>query len=839
MQFTSTHHKHIGASVKIGSFILMLNLIATITFGQAAGDYRTFASGAWDNAGTWERFDGLGWVNPAPAIPSSADGAINIQANHIINVPGGVTVSIDQTVIANSPNARLVINSGGTVILDNGPGNDLTLGAAASRGRIQIDGTFRIEEGAAILNASAARIVVNATGIYQHNYTDNPGIIYTSTWASGSTLEIMGYTTNTIAPTGLNQTFHHFIWNCTNQGDDIDLNGTLNAIGGNFTVSSTGNDWFLKLSDVADYTLNVTGNLTVSGSSILFFSAGSAIATVNITGNFNNNANTSSSAPVLAGGSGNVTLNVSGNMTNNDDLIFSDGTGIGTVNLTGNFANNAGLITENSTGSGSLRFAGTAVQTYSSAGNFSNTINYTVNTNAILDLGTSFVSGSGSFTLSASGQLRVGSANGIVNGTTSGNIRVTGARTYAATSTIVYNGLVSQVTGNGLPISVSNLVINNASNVTLSNALNITGNLSFQSGKFLLGNINLTIAGTGSISGATASTYVVTNGNGALTINNVGASNILFPIGLDATYNPVTINNTGIVDNISARVFAGTVGGVPAADMVNRTWDISEATAGGSDFSLTLSWNLAEEGVNFDRTASGIGQYDAGNNWIGGGLTNAAGSDPYTQSSTGNTLFALFGVGDDLAPLPVKLVSFTASLATENEVAVNWVTASELNNEYFDVEFSRDGQTWETHGAVAGHGNSNSMETYSFNDKLNIEAIGDAEMLYYRLKQVDFDGRFEYSWVVTVKLSENAVKIGECYPNPFSEMMTVSYQKEKSDKITLELIDLQGNTILSNEINDFTTAGVASLETSNLPYGMYLVKISNGATTEYRKVIKH
>src|SRR5688572_16692224 len=112
---------------------VILNIIALSSFGQAVGDFRSNATGAWNNVNTWQRFNGTIWVNPAPATPSSSDGAISIQAGHTVNVPNGFSVTVDQVVIANSASiARIVVDNGGTLIVADGTGTDITLGTAGA-----------------------------------------------------------------------------------------------------------------------------------------------------------------------------------------------------------------------------------------------------------------------------------------------------------------------------------------------------------------------------------------------------------------------------------------------------------------------------------------------------------------------------------------------------------------------------------------------------------------------------------------------------------------------------------------------------------------------------------
>jgi hypothetical protein len=106
--------------------------------------------------------------------------------------------------------------------------------------------------------------------------------------------------------------------------------------------------------------------------------------------------------------------------------------------------------------------------------------------------------------------------------------------------------------------------------------------------------------------------------------------------------------------------------------------------------------------------------------------------------------------------LPVELISFTAH-RKNNYTFLTWKTATEINNEKFEIEISKDGVFFSYIGEVGGMGNSSTINHYQFVD----DGVYNADVVYYRLKQIDFDGRFEYSHIVSVRV--------------FSEVKTVEY----------------------------------------------------------------
>ena len=131
-----------------------------------------------------------------------------------------------------------------------------------------------------------------------------------------------------------------------------------------------------------------------------------------------------------------------------------------------------------------------------------------------------------------------------------------------------------------------------------------------------------------------------------------------------------------------------------------------------------------------------------------GGENGRTVSSGYAQK-TGFTEFSKFGIGNSNEPLPVSLLYFTAEIITNEHVKLRWETVSELNNDRFEIERSSDGIVFNIIGIVDGNGNTNESINYSFDDRFPLYGIN-----YYRFRQVDYDGHWEYSNMVAVKLLE-------------------------------------------------------------------------------------
>lgn len=164
--------------------VIFLCLIFIVEIpGQTIGDFQSFQTGDWNNVGTWARWDGSSWVNPAPSIPDSLDGQIIILSPHIITI--NANVGVDQ----------VVVNAGAEVILDC---SSATLTIASDD--MMVNGTLTIignvPTGAPYNVITNGTLTIGATGIVNVNetaaVTTTKGFIPSATWETGSTLNILG-----------------------------------------------------------------------------------------------------------------------------------------------------------------------------------------------------------------------------------------------------------------------------------------------------------------------------------------------------------------------------------------------------------------------------------------------------------------------------------------------------------------------------------------------------------------------------------------------------------------------------------------------------------------------
>lgn len=201
---------------------------------------------------------------------------------------------------------------------------------------------------------------------------------------------------------------------------------------------------------------------------------------------------------------------------------------------------------------------------------------------------------------------------------------------------------------------------------------------------------------------------------------------------------------------------------------------------------------------------------NSGNITGSGDLCNTDGVTDPTAGAKGVTCDVCGGEG---STLPVNLVSFQAE-ANNGMVKISWATASEVNNDYFEVLRSVDGSNFESIGQVQGNGNSNVLLSYELTDENPASGIN-----YYMLKQVDFDGTTVNSNIVEV---ENTLSLeAKLYPNPIRSGNNLNIKLSEMGHKTIEVYNVSGQLVRSIETEEMD----AQINTNQLVKGMYIVRI--------------
>jgi hypothetical protein len=894
--------KLVNRSVAYASFFIVLSLVLLInfqfispkkTYAAATGDYRSAASGDWTTASTWEYYNGSSWV-PASATPTANDGMITILNGDTVTVnssfnddqtvvdPGGVIIiavgknmqvkgsgsgtdlTVNGTVIiygAMSLNTSKSVVVNGTVILASGGSNTC---ATSSTMTINNGGRY-INQGGTITTA-AGYWTVNSGGVFEHNY--DGGTLPLATWNTGSTCEITGVITS--LPANLNQSFYNLTWNCANQtASALDWGGVCTTINGDFKIVSTGTGEIM-LGKTAIYTIAIGGNIIQQGGTVYCTRHN---CTINLSGNFIQSGGTFSGTDVASSGAGDYlfTLNVTGNFSIASGTFdftrysgSSSGKGIGRMNITGNFTQTGGTFTETAnttanSGYGQVYFQKSGTQTFSkSAGTMNNMINYTVNNGSILDMGTSYTQGTGTFSVLSGGALIMASLAGITATSANGNVQVTGTRSYSTSANYTFNGTGAQVTGDGLPSTINNLTIDNSSHVTLTNTASVSGILTLANGQIITNANELIITNSAptSINGYSSTNYV--RGNLRRYVNSTGAYD--FPLGTSSFYEYINVTLS------SGSGFTNILGSFTNANPVNPSNPISEITINDTLIDAMLNYGywtltpnsamtsgtysvtLKERGYT-NRAPGGAGycvlkRTNSSSSWQSLGTHSSSSysesNNEATATRTSLTSFSQFGIGRNAAvgSLPIKLINFDAKRNKEI-VELVWATATEINNDYFSIERSTDGIHFEAILMVPGAGNSTVTKNYKAVDP-NPPTID----CYYRLKQTDYDGHFTYSSIKFVKFNSSGIlksdlTLSSIGPNPFTSKFTLSFSSSISSSATFQLINPSGKVVFTDKIN--TIDGFNSYEfndNNDLVRGLYFAVLECKGEKIVQKIYK-
>ncbi len=466
-------------------------------------------------------------------------------------------------------------------------------------------------------------------------------------------------------------------------------------------------------------------------------------------------------------------------------------------------------------------------------------------TNGMLDVDTDFTIDGGTLNGANSASVNIGDDLTL----TSGTFSVDGT-----TTTVTFDGAGSQViTGDFTGASsFNNMTINMSGGLTIvdagNNDVEIDGTLTLTSGDITTNSSNtLIITSTGDVSGGSSGSYV----SGPLTKSGLGAGeDFTFHVGNSTEYALAGVENVGTGGQDWTAEFSGTNANS------GQTIDITTNPQYGEMTAITTngSWTITSSGSNTATVVLGIQShmdvqdladvrvaiYDGptANEWVNlGGTTSGTTSNgtvtSQTTASFSSKEFSLGGVGG--SALPVELVYFTGE-EVHDHIRLEWQTATEINNDHFNVEKSLDGLLFGEIGSVPGSGSTDDLVNYTFNDFNPSNGIN-----YYRLVQYDYDGQFEIHKTIAVSFNRAATQISYAvFPNPASVWnLNLSLRNViEKNPITLTIVDLSGRIVHSQGIE--TVAGNYSIDLdTSTPAGIYLLKLEqNEETTTLRLILE-
>ena len=260
-------------------------------------------------------------------------------------------------------------------------------------------------------------------------------------------------------------------------------------------------------------------------------------------------------------------------------------------------------------------------------------------------------------------------------------------------------------------------------------------------------------------------------------------------------------------------------GGSAIGSVIDRWWDIINSAP------LTANLTFTYAGAE-NTTAAPTGTFGS-QRWNGGQWLLPAGSATGTPIGTGTltvpgvSVFSPFVLVNMSNPLPIELIAFEA-YCFEKEVHITWSTATETNNSYFTLERSTDNVNWTTASILPGAGNSNQLLNYSISDNPSFNPV---DVLYYRLRQTDYNGEFHYSGTITVK---NCAADPDwfMYPNPANTSLTIDLGRLAETLPLIELYSIEGKKVKEFNCKQQVHAQL-KLSLEGLGAGIYFIRITD------------
>ena len=276
---------------------------------------------------------------------------------------------------------------------------------------------------------------------------------------------------------------------------------------------------------------------------------------------------------------------------------------------------------------------------------------------------------------------------------------------------------------------------------------------------------------------------------------------------------------------------------------IEREWKVTK-TSFNQDFNVdfTLSSLAALGSIDISQLRLLVdddGDFSNGGtscyfNGDGSGIVISYSNSVITISNIGNThipnnstKFITISSNSSSTPLPIELMDFSATRMNNKTVGLDWITASETNNDYYSVERSENGFDWELLKIIDGTGNSSSPLKYNFIDKEPYTGIS-----YYRLKQTDFNGQVEYSEIKNVnpqRFDNSKINI---YPNPINNEVTINANAAELKELAIYDAFGKNVTLLARKIEKHDDKVI--LDVSRLSSGIYYIKTKTSSCKVYK-----
>ena len=305
-------------------------------------------------------------------------------------------------------------------------------------------------------------------------------------------------------------------------------------------------------------------------------------------------------------------------------------------------------------------------------------------------------------------------------------------------------------------------------------------------------------------------------------------------MGLDFIAHGATPGKTNIIRSTGDSAIQHGMDHAGATQGTKRYFDIHPTT------NLALNANIVFH--YFDAELNGIAKsdlslyrsIDTGRHWIYIGYTSRD-SNLNTLSMAGVNSFSRWTTGSINNPLPVELLTFTAKLENAQTAGLDWITASEINNDHFDIERSEDGKVLIKVGEEKGHGTTSFQNVYHYDDAFGIVNVN---ILYYRLKQVDYNGKYQYSEIRKLNLTGESEKVTAWY-NGLDDKTEISLDFDKATQGSIRMIDIQGKLLAEQSIHIQAGQSHMSMDMFGLAKGIYTVSIGYDNGIDVKRIMKY
>ena len=656
-------------------------------------------------------------------------------------------------------------------------------------------GTFQMTSGVVNINSNSANSALVEGGTLDLDggtLTVGNSTLADLTMTSGS-IEVSGGTLNIV--------------------DELDVSdGTITQTGGTINIksyvgSSSGTGSASKFEMDAG-TLNLTsGTLRINGQTTTSASSNPAMSIgVGVTVNAN---------------AGHTTLIQSNNSSSNDEDIYVNTNGKDLGNLTVNLSGHEVYLNSNVNVLGAMTITagelalGTHTTTVTGASDIDGTLTVSTGT---YDANGTFDATGGNVTCSGSGRLQLGGA-------------VTSLGTFTpGTSVVEYDGgaqTIDDFSAKSGPYY--DLEIDGSGDKTLSGNTTVSNQLTFSADHDLVtSGSTLTITRTPI---GYSDNRLIKNGNDANAVtvaySSSSTSKCEIPVGIDGSHRMISLSAGGTSATTYTVVYTP---GSPGTINWNTTptgVSINPAAAAAhvnNHYYYDISRSGSED-VDCEMQFVGLTEPSDADKYIMHWNTGTSRWDQLTSSGSGGvvaatlTSFSPFTQGSGGGALPIDLVSFEGK-CKNNETELEFVVASQVNNDYFSIHRSENATDWNLVGEIKGVGNTSTQMTYKWIDNNPVSGIN-----YYRLSQTDYDGTSEMFSPIAVMCENTPVDGYSVYPNPANSVLNIDLDLDhyQGDDVSIEVIDINGIIILLQQVQLNRGYNHLEIDLSETPSGVYMI----------------